>query len=677
MKTTFLMLGSATALRQHSTEMSLAQESDKVSNYNALKNVADKLGAIRQEVVAEGETEDALYKKNTCWCNQNNDAKTAAIETATNEITSLSAAIESADGTIAEKTEAIASNSESLDAEMANMDAARTERLKEKNKFLAESSEATTNIADLAEAIKTMDAFFADDASAAEQDIEDQRALLPASLLSSASKSKIVKLSRAHFDSEQSDQIAAFVQAVDGSRVGPQSGQIVGMIKQMHEQMSADLKDAEDAEAAAVLAFEELNSSKGQTIDELSTAIEQDTNALTDAREAKSTGALDLEASQKQLEKSQAFLQTLEETCGDLDDVYAANQKARNTEIAALSDVLEMLTADETRGLFAKNTESFIQVVSRSQDKRVRDEANKVLRAAFRKSGDVALLALASSVGLNAFSKVKEAVAKLGEAIQQQMKDEVVARDTCVSTLHDLDMAAKNGQAELNRYAALIADKTEVQTSLIADISFLQQDLYEEQLSLQQSGENYIQASKGYQHFIGEQKAMIGVLEVAKERLAKFYSPEVTESLAQVSEAQTPPEAMAKYEKNASSTGVMGYIQELVDDFKHEIAAREGDAQRSIDEYSKTSAESQASIATFTTQIDNKIQEKATVDGEIMDNKQLQKAELEKLEESGIALTQQHQTCDFLIKNFDARQESMSTEVQAMKEVIAILSGAQ
>ena len=232
------------------------------------------------------------------------------------------------------------------------------------------------------------------------------------------------------------------------------------------------------------------------------------------------------------------FIAALEETCGTLDETYAANQKARGEELTALGEVITLLTSDEARGTFAKGEKVFLQqtVSKKGFDKQVRSEARKVLTNAFRKSGDLALLGIASSVGLNAFEKVKKAVNDLAAAIEEQMKDEVQQKEVCITTTNDMQKSKLEGQAEINAISAFLEDKEEVATQLTADIEQTAHEIEETKTSFQQAGENYISESKEYQQFVKEQKDMIGVLNVAKARLEKFYSPAAEKSLAQVSQ---------------------------------------------------------------------------------------------------------------------------------------------
>lgn len=688
MKTAFLMLGSASALRQHASEMSLSQEAVSVGSHSALKKVVEQLTDMQQKVQEEGAEEDKIYEKNSCWCKSNGSEKNAAIEEAKAKLESLSAELEGADGKIKENDAIIKDTTVSLGTENENLKTARTQRKQDNTQWFEENKEASDNLDAINRAVGVLQGL-ADNAEAEQKaDIAEQRAGMPPAqvLLSSSVSSQIVKLSRTHFDSVQSDQIAAFVQslAAPGGYAAPISGQVLGMLKQMGEEMAADKAEAEKAEHEAAALFTELEATKVATIAGLETQMTEAKKAKQEATNVQSNGLEEKEATEKQLAADTEFVATLEETCGSLDEVYTANQKARGDELEALGDVITMLTSDEARGTFAKGENSFLQqtVSSKALDKQVRSEARKVLTNAFRKSGDMALLSIASSVGLDAFSKVKEAVNKLAAAIKEQMQDEVQQKEVCITTINDLEKAKLTSQSEISSLSALLEDKTQTSNELTADLEETNAEIEETKKSFQQAGENYVSESKEYQQFVKDTKAMIDILNMAKLRLEKFYSPAPEKALAQVSQepsanASAPPGQIEKYEKNKSSLGVMGFIKNIIDDMHTDIQAREEEAQTAINEYARIADESQRAIAASTTKKNNFIQSLADVHLEISDAKQRQKEELEKREELGVSLEQQQTTCNFLLNNFDARQEAMATEISAMNEVVAILSGAQ
>jgi len=685
MTTWFMLFGGAMALRQHAGELALVANNLVEGNHGALQKVVNKLKEIRKEVNTEKEAESALYKKNSCWCNNNEKEKGEALQRAQEEVAQLQATIESAKGTIEAKTEEIANNQVSLDMETENLESARLQRKKENREFISETMQLRSDLADLKNAIGILDQYFNADAAEANDEMNAQRAELPSSLLSQKAFQSVVKLSRSHFDSIASDQITRFLQAdksapVSTERYAPQSAELVGMIKQMHENMQKNFDDVSAGENENASMYAELKATKEQVISELEETIALDQDIVAESKDAHTTGELDLKSTQKQIEKDMAFVQNLEKTCGDLDAVYQENQAARGEELKAISDVVTMLTSDETRDLFSNKTPqagAFLQTIV-SKKAHSRTQAAQLLKAAFRKSGDIALLSLSAQVNLNAFENVKADIDKLIQAIQQQKVDDVRARDTCIATFHEIEINSKEAQSELDRLSALIASKTGVKNGLEEEITTAAEDLQATKVALQEEAENYVQVSKDFQHFVSESKAMIHVMVAAKKRLEQFYSTKKENTqFVQLAAGQSPPEAMSKYEQNKSSGGIMGFMEEIVSDFKIGISAGEAEAQQSVDNYVKSADEGFGVIRALEEKIDSKNQEKAILDGEILENKGLQKQKLSEADDLSKAGAAEHQTCDFLLQNFEERQDSMSTEVQALKEVVSILAGMQ
>ena len=60
------------------------------------------------------------------------------------------------------------------------------------------------------------------------------------------------------------------------------SGEIVGILKSMNDEMTADLKDATDSENEAMASFDELVAAKAKEIDALTASIESKTTRSRD-----------------------------------------------------------------------------------------------------------------------------------------------------------------------------------------------------------------------------------------------------------------------------------------------------------------------------------------------------------------------------------------------------------
>merc|ERR1719163_1299043 len=74
-------------------------------------------------------------------------------------------------------------------------------------------------------------------------------------------------------DEDDKQALSAFLQGTESTEYAPSSGQITGILKTMHDEMSKDFAEAKAAEDAAIAAFEELLAAKTKEINALTHAI--------------------------------------------------------------------------------------------------------------------------------------------------------------------------------------------------------------------------------------------------------------------------------------------------------------------------------------------------------------------------------------------------------------------
>ena len=134
------------------------------------------------------------------------------------------------------------------------------------------------------------------------------------------------------------------------------------------------------------------------------------------------------------------------------------------------------------------------------------------------------------------------------------------------------------------------------------------------------------------------------------------------------------PEA---YKKNESAGGVMGMIQQIIEDAKameNEAIRAEADAQTAYEGFVK---ETNASIETKSEEIVNKTEEKAKAESDLVEAEEGLESTMLELEQLSNYNAELHQSCDFVMKNFEVRQTARSEEMEALKQAKAILSGAK
>merc|ERR1712048_1082750 len=124
------------------------------------------------------------------------------------------------------------------------------------------------------------------------------------------------------------------------------------------------------------------------------------------------------------------------------------------------------------------------------------------------------------------------------------------------------------------------------------------------------------------------------------------------------------------------SGGVMKMLEQIISDAKAmeaETIRSEEDAQKAYEDFVK---ETNASIEAKSAEIVSKSDIKAKKEADLVETKEAKEATLLELEQLSNYNAQLHQSCDFVMKNFDLRQTSRDEEVEALKQAKAILSGA-
>merc|ERR1712226_688133 len=138
-----------------------------------------------------------------------------------------------------------------------------------------------------------------------------------------------------------------------------------------------------------------------------------------------------------------------------------------------------------------------------------------------------------------------------------------------------------------------------------------------------------------------------------------------------------PPPGFEAYKNNAASGGVMSMIEQIITDAKameSEAIRSEEDAQKAYEDFVK---ETNASIEAKSKEIVNKSEQKAKAETDLVETKEAKEAVMLELEQLSNYNAELHQSCDFVMKNFDLRQTARDEEVEALRQAKAILSGAK
>merc|ERR1719395_357901 len=186
-------------------------------------------------------------------------------------------------------------------------------------------------------------------------------------------------------------EISAFLQgkaATEGS-----SGEIVGILEQMKEQMEADLQEATENEASSLSDFDGLTGAKNKEIAAATSAIEDKTARVGELAVAIVNAKNDLEDTKDALAEDTSYLAELKKTCAEQVELFAQVKKMRAQELEAIGATIKILNDDDALDLFKKTLpspalvqESLLQVNAKVSNKQ---RVKALLREAQRASARV------------------------------------------------------------------------------------------------------------------------------------------------------------------------------------------------------------------------------------------------------------------------------------------------
>jgi len=189
-------------------------------------------------------------------------------------------------------------------------------------------------------------------------------------------------------------------------------------------------------------------------------------------------------------------------------------------------------------------------------------------------------------------------------------------------------------------------------------IDALKAEIAEMQVQLKRACEDREKQNQEFQVVVADQLATQKLLQQALSVLKGFYEKKAAATaLVQKREpaGPPPPAGFKAYKNNAASGGVMGMLQQIINDAKAmeaETIRAEQDAQKAHEDFVK---ESNSAVEEKSTDIVNKSESKAKTEGDLVQSQQEKEGVMLELEQLANYNAQLHQSCDFVLKNFDIR----------------------
>merc|ERR1719199_2374214 len=634
-----------------------------------------------------------MYDKFMCYCDGNTGEMQKSVEEAAQRITELKAKLESSIAQKDQLDQELIQHKQ--DREAATQDLAKATAIREKEhaEYLELTGESKENLDAMTSAIAALEKGMGSGFLQSKTSLMDRL-------------HKILSVAQS-LDAYQRTTVTSFLaggQNPYGDYHG-QSGEIVGILKTMKDEMDASLNGAVSDEETAASGYEELAAAKKDEISAAGAAIESKTQRSGTLAVTITTTKGDIKDTTSEMDDTEAFLANLKVECAEKKKEWAVRCQIRAEEVAAISAAIKVLNDDDALDLFKKTLSlnqgpagsqlGFIQQ-HEAQHNRAQQALQQLSSSKVdQKNLQVQFLENALKAKNVDFSKVIQMVTEMQAVLKDEQASDDAQKSFCDKDISKTDKEQKDTEEEIASSAALIEECQEASAQTADEIALLQKEIKELDLAVAEATEQRKEEHGEYIQFMEENNAAVQLLTKAKNKLSKFYRPnqykeETTPAPIMLMEGPLafvqvvhkeapppPPETWGAYKKKSGkSNGAFALLDRLSKDLQDGIADAEHDETTSQKDYETLMADSSTSRAQKAESITEKEAAKADLDLKTETTIEKKTALEQDLLNIKDYLSKLHAQCDFLTENYDMRKTARETELESLANAKAVLSGA-
>jgi predicted nucleic acid-binding Zn-ribbon protein len=510
------------------------------TSVNPIRKIIVMMENMQKEIEAEGEKEKALFDKFMCFCDNGAGdlLKTASDADAQNK--AATAQLEQDSSEKAQLESDIKTHTSDLETATKDLEEATTIREKEKAEFDSTIGTKKSSEAALGKAIPAI-----------------EKGMGGAAFLQTFGKhvvnqiKKALRNSGAITDTDRST-IQNFLQS---GATGAGSGEILGMLKAMKDELSRDVASLEKNEASAVDGFGSMRASKEKEIEFADESIESKKERIG----ALAVSVVELknviEDSATEAEDAKKFAATLEKQCKEKKAEWDARCKARADEIAAIGEAIGILSDDDALDVFKKSLPASALIQGDGQAYGYHHHRNmftgemSLLQSRAAPAGGVhKALAIVSGLNKQArpmgimlytlksklreasrgavdFSAIFKMIDEMIEVLTKENKDDAAQKDFCVAELDKTEREKESVDDKMAQITATLEETGGEIEELEASIKELQDGVAALDKDVAEATAQRKKEHEDYGVNLQMNELAIEIIGKAKNRLQKFYNP--------------------------------------------------------------------------------------------------------------------------------------------------------
>jgi len=661
-----------------------------------ITKVVKLLQNMLQKSKEDGKKERDLFAKFKCYCDENEREKTSSIEDLTKEMGVLTSKIEELQGSTGMLSTDCAKLTALIDANKAARKEAEEIRKKENEEYVASKADMKAAIGQMNEAIDALAEVGADQTlgDAARDNKKFMAGFKGASLTNLGSQVKEALIAASAFMTpEQHGVSSVFLQAPFTGSYSSQSGQIVGLLKNMRETFKTNLATSDSQETASAAQHKKFMKVKVKEFEEMTGSLDDKQEMLGSNDDDISGKKEQLQAAKEQKASDEEFLEKLLGICSVKSSEFSARKSARANEDAAVAEAIAILNSDSAFDTFAKSdatstggtSATFVQLRSVHLHKPAAVSLAKQLQTIVSGSSSARVNKIAAMVKKgNPFAEVLVQIEKMLKLNIEEGKVDKEHLDWCKDerTENNDNLDSKVGQID-----TLSGEIDELSTTINDPETGLKSQLKSTEVSLttcisaqKAETQDRMEANSNYQNSVKNLVSADELLSKAVKVLKKYYDALAKKiaaenaALLQNREDPSPPETFGTFEgqsnKGNSAIEMLEFILQSTRKEEHDAHSDEESAQHAYEDSMQGLKDEEASLEQNLANIQKLLADKE--EEHLLKKEELKKVVGEKVSIENY-LTKIKPGCDFITTNFEDREKNRVTEAEALEKARGLI----
>lgn len=657
-----------------------AQQSQITQVVNLLKDMLAKSKT-------DGDEERIVYAKLKCDCDTTQSQKEEEIASLTKDIDLLESEIEALQASSGVLSQQVAKLNQSMADNEASRGDAESLRAREANSWNLEYQDLSTAISQMNESIRILGEVSADQTL---QTAEDHTQYMAGHQLNTnfisfkTSVKQALAAASAFVSPEKMEAMESFLQKSGSPFTGTyaaQSGEVVGILKDMFHTFIATRTAGNETEQKAILAHDTFMKHLEDAYGSMSTQLQSRQSDLSSNDGSLSSKSTQVSQARQNKESASTYLASLLESCAITKEEYNQRLVLRANEETALAEAISILNSDAAFATFrSQGTPSnFLQYKSVRRHPVAWEESPRRTVQAFlqRAAGSSGSPLLSRIVGLlqanNPFTVVLQEIDKMIALIAAEETADENQKQWCVTERGNTARRLTSLHQEITSLTTAIGDLkrqiSQPETGLKDMISLAESNIKQNHENQAEQTAQRKSANLVYQESVANNVNSLALLKRAITVLQKYYSSITSDvSMLQKRELPTGQAPWGEYEGHSAEGGnAISMLESIKASYASEEQSAHEDEMTDQNEYEKSMLQLRSEESDLQTSLTTLQKSLAQASKQLVQKQRdLKETSHQKAKEENY-LEDIKPGCDYIMQNIDARKQHRQTESSSLE----------